>query len=395
MSKSKDRTTDVESKDAILMKWKKAVVSILNGESTATTAAKSKKAADSKDTDPQPLKVKQLRKLVLLSMQLDDDDDDNDKDAKKSFKHTIQTLEMENMIHLDADGHITLNKKKKSKIKRLKDTTTNDDTNNGKKTKKQKVDTCENEEGTNDDNNTDIDRDRGQHPLQTTKDETTAHSTTTTSKVSVPCAGNSQGITRLFVGNLSFTIDETILEDFLPGLTHVKWITDKESGKFYGSAFIEISTSQLAVDAVKKAGQTLLGRPLKINFAPALPGDKWPPEKKVITGGAINNNATTGSTDKDGGSASLSLSTKRATAGGVGIKAMSVKPENCCKLFIGNLSYDINDEIVTKFFGSIDVEIKAVRWIHHKDTGDFKGVYVAVYTVCCCFFICANLFAGQ
>jgi len=94
-----------------------------------------------------------------------------------------------------------------------------------------------------------------------------------------------------------------------------------------------------------------MGRPVKVNFAPSLPGDVWPPAKKVVTGGG-------------GG----------GQAGGSGVKAMSEKPENCTKLFIGNLSYDIDDEGITKFFANVEAEVKAVRWLHHKDSGDFKGV---------------------
>ena len=115
--------------------------------------------------------------------------------------------------------------------------------------------------------------------------------------------------------------------------------------------------SQSAAIAVKEtAGQKLIGRPIKITFAPARSGDVWPPAKKVISGG------------KAAGAG--------GQAGGAGIKAMSAKPENCLKLFIGNVSFDIDDEGITKFFGSVDAEVKAVRWLHHKDTGDFKGWYV-------------------
>jgi hypothetical protein len=57
---------------------------------------------------------------------------------------------------------------------------------------------------------------------------------------------------------------------------------------------------------------------IKVNFAEARPGDVWPPPTKVMSGGG------TGS----GGQ-----------AGGSGIKAMSAKPENCAKLFIGNVSH--------------------------------------------------------
>ena len=108
-----------------------------------------------------------------------------------------------------------------------------------------------------------------------------------------------------------------------------------------------MDSSTSAAEAVAMAGEKLIGRPIKINFAPAREGDVWPPVKKVVSGGG--------------------------QAGGSGIKAMSAKPENCVKLFIGNLSYDIDDEGITKFFASVDAELKAVRWLHHKDSGDFKG----------------------
>jgi hypothetical protein len=38
------------------------------------------------------------------------------------------------------------------------------------------------------------------------------------------------------------------------------------------------------------------------------------------------------------------------------------------------LSYEIDDDAITKFFGALDAEVKAVRWLHHKDSGDFKEV---------------------
>jgi nucleolin len=81
--------------------------------------------------------------------------------------------------------------------------------------------------------------------------------------------------------------------------------------------------------------------------------EDWPPKSRVITGGKLAN---------------------AGQAGGKGIKAMSVKPEGCSKLFIGNLSYDIDDEAITKFFMTVEAEIKAVRWLYHQDSGDFKGV---------------------
>merc|ERR1712176_390208 len=189
--------------------------------------------------------------------------------------------------------------------------------------------------------------------------------TTNKGDKNAPCKGNPQGVTRLFLGNLPFSVDESSLNAFLPGeVTHIKWITDKETGKFYGSAFIEMENSTSAADAVAMTGSKLIGRPIKINFAPAKEGDTWPPEKKIMKGG------------RSGGS---------GQAGGAGVKAMGAKPDKCLKLFVGNVSYDIDDEAITKFFANVNAEVKAVRWLHHKDSGDFKGCgYVEFWNEVAC-----------
>ena len=302
--------------------WEKSITSILEA---------------SEDSDAR--KVKKLRKMVLLSLQMDD----SDKSAKKLFKKAVKGMEDNGTVKLDADGTISLLTKKSKKKKRKK---SSDD--GEKKSKKRKKEKREDEENNDDEGATNDDGNNNE-------EEAPSNSVSAADK-NKPCRGNPTGVTRLFLGNLPFSVDESSLNAFLPGeMTHVKWITDKETGKFYGSAFIEMDNSVSAADAVAMAGSKLIGRPIKINFAPAREGDKWPPEKKVVTGGGGGN--TTG-----------------GQAGGTGVKAMSAKPDNCMKLFIGNLSYDIDDEGIIKFFGAVDAEVKAVRWLHHKDSGDFKGV---------------------
>jgi len=157
---------------------------------------------------------------------------------------------------------------------------------------------------------------------------------------------NPQGITRLFIGNLPFSVDETSLNDHLLGaMTHVKWITDKETGRFYGSAFVEIRSAAESSSIVNTLnGETLMNRPLKVAYAPARPGDVWPPVE--------------GEENKESKPK---------------VKPMSEKPDGCVKLFIGNLSYDIDDDGISKFFSNVGAEMKSVRWLSHKDTGDFKG----------------------
>lgn len=290
--------------------------------------------------------VKKLRKNVLLSLQLDE----SDKAAKKQFKRTIQKLEEEGVLNLDADGTIKLVKEKK-KRKRDKE----EKKSKKKKKEKKTSDDAEKEEVNKESKEDDEEEDRGEKD-QDQEDGPSKSGAADPGSKNKPVKGNPQGVTRLFVGNLPFTVDEASLAAFLPGeVTHIKWITDKETGKFYGSAFVEMDNSVSAADAVAMAGEKLIGRPVKINFAPAREDDVWPPVKKVVSGG--------GSSGGGGGQ-----------AGGKGVKAMSAKPDGCTKLFIGNLSYEIDDEGITKFFANVDAEVKTVRWLHHRDTGDFKGV---------------------
>ena len=321
--------------------------------------------------------VKDLRKAVLLSLQLDVDD----KKSKKKFKKAVQAMESDGRLTLSDEGIVKLSKsarkeaksgggdgdgKKKKKDKKKKRKQSEDEAEDASEAKKKQKKSADGEdydngdddedeppiEGDANDNEDDESDGDGNANADTAADDADA---TDPSKKNKPCKGNPTGVTRLFLGNLPFAVDESSLNDFLGGhMTHVKWITDKETGRFYGSAFVEMRNSKDAGEAVAKAGQDLMGRSIKINFAAARPGDIWPPKQRAITGG------------KQAGGG--------GQAGGYGTKAMSEKPEGCVKLFIGNLSYDIDDDAITKFFANVDAELKAVRWLHHKDTGDFKGV---------------------
>ena len=319
--------------------------------------------------------VKELRKAVLLSLQLDIED----KSSKKKFKKCVQALEADGRIKLGADGIVKLSKsarkeakeskRKKNKDKKDKKKRKKSDVDDGEKSgKKQKSDPVPDVDGDDDeppmegdavadnDDYGDPDEDEAKQEADQGDDTKDDGEEENPANKNLSVKGNPIGATRLFLGNLPFAVDETSLNDFLGGhMTHVKWITDKETGRFYGSAFAEMRNSRDAAEAVARAGTELMGRPIKVNFAPARSGDIWPPKQRVSTGGK--------QTGGGGGQ-----------AGGYGTKAMSEKPKGCTKLFIGNLSYDIDDDAITKFFANVDAELKAVRWLHHKDTGDFKGV---------------------
>lgn len=319
--------------------------------------------------------LKILRATVLTT--------DIDKSSKKLFKSAIKLLEKDEKISLSSDGVVKLSKserrssstsadqndekkdKQRSKRKSKESEADHDqiDENEYKSKKKNKLSAEEDDKVHTDDSQQHNHDDDTEHNGEEDNGE---GDTTDPKHKNKPCKNNPQGITRLFLGNLPFAISEPTLNTHLEEcITHVKWITDKATGKFYGSAFVEVRNSNDAAKAVTKMnGTMLMGRPIKINFAPVRPGEEndWPPRSRVITGGKLANAGGGGSSGGGGGQ-----------AGGSGIKAMSAKPDGCCKLFIGNLSYDIDDEGITKFFMGVEAEIKAVRWLYHQDSGDFKG----------------------
>jgi RNA recognition motif-containing protein len=71
---------------------------------------------------------------------------------------------------------------------------------------------------------------------------------------------NPDGITRLFVGNLNKNITEEQLKSCIEGITFIKWITDKSTGQFYGSTFVEMKDKKSAIEAVMKDRQKFMGR---------------------------------------------------------------------------------------------------------------------------------------
>jgi len=324
------------------------------------------------------MELKELRTAVS-------DDAPDDKSSKKLFKQAVKLLEKGEKVTLNADGIVKLSKSERSKVsksvadgedepksekkkkkkkekKRKREskedgTESNDDVEENPK--KQKQVNPEEREDSEEENTTTIDEEsKNDNNNETAAGDSNNNGTADPKDKNKPCKGNPQGITRLFLGNLPFAISEpTLSAHLLDCVTHIKWITDKETGKFYGSAFCEVRNSKDAAKCLSKInGTNLMGRPIKINYAPVRSGEEgdWPPRSRVITGGKVAN--------AGGGQ-----------AGGSGIKAMSVKPEGCAKLFLGNLSYDIDDEGITKFFMGVEAEIKSVRWLHHKDSGDFKG----------------------
>jgi len=78
--------------------------------------------------------------------------------------------------------------------------------------------------------------------------------------------------TRLYVGNLPFSVDESQLRElFEQGertVTDVKLITDRDTGRPRGFGFVEMGSSQDADSAIQELnGHSLDGRQLTVNEA--------------------------------------------------------------------------------------------------------------------------------
>lgn len=157
---------------------------------------------------------------------------------------------------------------------------------------------------------------------------------------------NPDRITRLFVGNLNKLVTEEDLKNCLPGISFIKWITDKNTGEFYGSSFVEMKDPDAAALAVSKDRDKFMGRPLKIYYCPPRPGDNWPPvegkSKKAATS-AIGGNS----------------------------RPKTPKPEGGRKLFAGNLAYEIDDDIIVNFFKDCGT-MTGLRWLTRQGTNEFR-----------------------
>lgn len=149
---------------------------------------------------------------------------------------------------------------------------------------------------------------------------------------------NPEGIRKCFIGNLSFNIDDDQAKAFFADCGEIEelfWCQDKDTGKFYGTGFVTFTTTDGARKAVAKNGEDLLGRPIKCEYSKPRPGGDKPKKQ--------------------------------------GRKfEMSAKPDGCTTCFLGNLSYDIDDDKCREFFASAG-EISHIRWLTDRESGEFKG----------------------
>ncbi|MBX9608463.1 MAG: RNA-binding protein [Gammaproteobacteria bacterium] len=83
---------------------------------------------------------------------------------------------------------------------------------------------------------------------------------------------------KLYVGNFPYSVNENDLRDLFASygpIEDVRLITDRETGRSKGFAFITFATQSAAESALEQNGKDMKGRALRVNVA----------QDKVKTGG--------------------------------------------------------------------------------------------------------------
>lgn len=96
---------------------------------------------------------------------------------------------------------------------------------------------------------------------------------------------NPNRITRLFLKNMCAkrTNESRLLEVLHPArVTHIQWLLDRRTGKFYGSAFIEVETPEDAGSVLALDGVVVLGRTMIVKYQKADEKDVWPIPKTEV-----------------------------------------------------------------------------------------------------------------
>jgi predicted sulfurtransferase len=98
-----------------------------------------------------------------------------------------------------------------------------------------------------------------------------------------PPVANPDQATRICLRNLcrKTTTEEALCGAF-PEVTHIVWRMDHKSQQFMGQVWVEMSSPDAAAQAVARSGETVLGRPVQISFAPPNGKDIWPPRNCAV-----------------------------------------------------------------------------------------------------------------
>ncbi|GMH90061.1 hypothetical protein TL16_g11653, partial [Triparma laevis f. inornata] len=74
----------------------------------------------------------------------------------------------------------------------------------------------------------------------------------------------------VFIGNLSWDVDEETIRSIFEGcgtIKEIRFAEDRETGRFKGFGHVEFAETEGTDAAVAMAGQDVCGRPIRVDFA--------------------------------------------------------------------------------------------------------------------------------
>jgi nucleolin len=164
--------------------------------------------------------------------------------------------------------------------------------------------------------------------------------------------------TKVYVGNLSWQIDDESLKRAFVGIGEIKsivWMEEKLTKKFLGAGVVEFHSEEEATKAVENSGRMVLKRECKIR--------RW--EQRGNT--AEERKAAAERGESLPNSNQKEKNKKK-------FPEMGEKPHGCYTLFMGNLDFNMTDDFIWDFFKqNAGVEMIKVRWLENRDTGEFRG----------------------
>jgi len=166
----------------------------------------------------------------------------------------------------------------------------------------------------------------------------------------VSVANGDDTITKIFVGNLSFDIDDAQIKEVFKEcgeIVNIEWFNSRE-GQFRGCGILEFDSAAAAQKALGLAEKEVLGRPMKVNL----------------------NKPKTDRPERDRGRGRGDRGA-RGRGGAGAPRTISEKPEGCTTVFLGNLSWNINDDNIHEVFAECGT-IEKIRWVERE--GKFAGI---------------------
>jgi len=92
----------------------------------------------------------------------------------------------------------------------------------------------------------------------------------------------------VFIGNLAWDVDKEAVREFFQDcgqIDQVRFSTDCKSCKFKGFGHVEFAESDRTDKAVAKAGQDLMGRPIRVDFSAPRERPSFRGGGRVVHGG--------------------------------------------------------------------------------------------------------------